>query len=113
MEADSKSPSLALMERARMLVNVSESLGLPLSGPSDPELEAAIKAVKVEQLCKGDELLFELRSPDGKAWKLYLDGRTEGFPDGALLLNHALPLVNALIGEVLCPIKQTAPGKQS
>ena len=61
-------------------------------------------AKRAEQVCAGNELLFEVRGPDGQAWKLYLDGRVEGFPAGAVMVNHALPLVNALIGEVLRPI---------
>jgi hypothetical protein len=37
-------------------------------------------------------LLFELRTKEGHTFKLFLDGRTEGFPDGTILTNHALPL---------------------
>ena len=48
----------------------------------------------------GDELLFELRGPDGQEWRLYLDGRVEGFPPGTALVNRALPLVSRLVGEV-------------
>lgn len=40
----------------------------------------------------GDELLFELRGPDGHVWRLYVDGRAEGFPLGTLVRNFALPL---------------------
>lgn len=45
------------------------------------------------------QLLFELRGPDGHIWRLYLDGRTEGFPAGTLTQNFAFPLWCALIGE--------------
>jgi hypothetical protein len=38
----------SLMERARMLVGISESLELPLSGSNDPVLEACIARVKEE-----------------------------------------------------------------
>lgn len=31
---------------------------------------------------KGDELLFELRAPGGEVYRLYLDGRAEGFLAG-------------------------------
>jgi hypothetical protein len=48
----------------------------------------------------GKELLFELRGPDGQMWRLYLDGRIEGFPLGTTVVNHALPLVSRLVGEV-------------
>ncbi len=47
-----------------------------------------------------DDLLFELRGPDGEQWKLYLSGVVEGFPPGTFVVNHASPLVNRLIGEV-------------
>lgn len=40
--------SQALMERARMLVGISESLGIPLSGSTDPALEACIARAKEE-----------------------------------------------------------------
>ncbi len=45
---------------------------------------------------KTDELLFELRAHDGHTWRLYLDGRTEGFPDGSVVKNHALPHIQSL-----------------
>lgn len=38
----------SLMERACMLVGISESLCLPLSGSNDPALEACIARVKEE-----------------------------------------------------------------
>lgn len=47
---------------------------------------------------KGDELLFELRGPDGHVWRLYLDGRTDGFPAGTAIENRAAPLWCALVG---------------
>lgn len=47
-----------------------------------------------------DELLFELHGPDGQVWRVYLDGRVQGFPPGTKVVNHALPAVNRLIGEV-------------
>jgi hypothetical protein len=45
------------------------------------------------------ELLFELHGPDGHVWALYANGRTAGFPDGTLVVNHAIPLLNSLRGE--------------
>lgn len=38
----------ALMERARMLVGVSLRLGIPLSKPADPQLQACIDRVMQE-----------------------------------------------------------------
>ncbi len=49
---------------------------------------------------EGDELLFELRGPDGHVWRLYLDGRVEGFAEGTTVVNHSLPLVLQLVGKV-------------
>ena len=49
---------------------------------------------------EGDELLFELRSPSGELWRLYMDGRAEGFPPGTAVTNHALPLTSRLLGEM-------------
>lgn len=31
---------------------------------------------------------FEVRSPDGHVWKIYEDGRTEGFPAGSVIFNR-------------------------
>lgn len=42
-----------------------------------------------------DELLFDLRGPGGETWRLYLSGRSDGFPPGTVVVNHALPMVNA------------------
>ncbi|GEM_PF-4076642 len=47
-----------------------------------------------------DELMFELRGPGGELWRLFSDGRTEGFPAGTLLVNYCLPHVARVIGEV-------------
>lgn len=49
---------------------------------------------------QSDELLFEMHGPDGQVWRVYMDGRTEGFPTGTVVENRALPLVNRLIGEM-------------
>lgn len=49
--------------------------------------------------------LFELRH-GGQVWRLYADGRYEGFPDGTVILNNASTLVNvmrSLIREKLSP----------
>lgn len=100
MDANSKSPNPALIERAKMLVGVSESLGLPISGPSDPEIEAAIAQVLAESIISSDKPLFELRGPNGAAWKLYLNGHCDGFPEGVVILNSAAPVVDYLIAKV-------------
>jgi hypothetical protein len=47
---------------------------------------------------QSDELLFEMHGPDGRVWRVYMDGRTEGFPTGTVVENRALPLLNALQG---------------
>ena len=38
------------------------------------------------------QLLFEVRTKEGHEFRVYLDGSISGFPDGSLVLNHALPL---------------------
>ena len=57
------------------------------SSPSDPEMEL-------------DQVLFELRGPDGHTWTLTLDGRCTGFPPGTTMMNLALPLTLALVGKM-------------
>lgn len=47
---------------------------------------------------QGDELLFELYGPDGQVWRVYLDGRAEGFPHGTVLTNHAWPMLHVVQG---------------
>lgn len=46
------------------------------------------------------ELLFELHGPEGQIWRLYLDGRVEGFPAGTLVVNSCLPAMARMVGEV-------------
>ena len=50
-----------------------------------------------------DELLFELHAPDGRVGKIYANGKTEGFPHGTILVNHYIPLANALRGKENVP----------
>ena len=45
---------------------------------------------------ESNELLFELRGLDGHVWRLYLDGRAEGFPIGTVIVNRAKPLFESL-----------------
>lgn len=42
-----------------------------------------------------DSLLFELTHGD-HVWRLYADGRIEGFPDGTTVFNMAAPVIAAL-----------------
>jgi len=41
-------------------------------------------------------LMFELRGDDDHIWKLYSNGRTEGFPEGACMFNHAYRVIDLL-----------------
>ena len=47
-----------------------------------------------------DVVLFELMGPSGERWTLRLDGQIQGFPAGTTVINHASPVVSALLGEV-------------
>lgn len=41
--------------------------------------------------------LFEvIDQMTGATWRLFEDGRTDGFPTNAIVINRALPLLNAL-----------------
>lgn len=42
------------------------------------------------------EALFELHGKDGHVWRLFEDGRAEGFPQGTVVLNGAAPLLAEL-----------------
>ena len=48
-----------------------------------------------------DEPLFEVRSKDGHVWLFFEDGRTEGFPEGALVINRAWPRLVALRSRIV------------
>lgn len=45
-----------------------------------------------------NELMFELKAPDGHEWKIYLDGNHQGFPEGTIIGNHAHVIVSYLKG---------------
>lgn len=50
------------------------------------------KLVDSENTC----LLFELIGQNGHIWKLYENGKIEGFPEGTVIINRAMPLLVAL-----------------
>ena len=61
------------------------------------------------------ELLFELHGPLGQVWKLYENGRAEGFPEGTVIVNRAKPLLDSLLREQQIPCsgvshQQAKPG---
>lgn len=98
----------ALRARAEMLVGLSEDLVLPLGdgGKPDHELEAAIAQVRAERSSPQlDQVLFELRGPDGQVWTLALDGTCSGFPEGTTVYNQALPLIHAQVGQRLLNVR--------
>jgi len=46
----------------------------------------------MESVTEDRELVLEVHSPLGAhSYKAWSDGSTEGFPDGALVVNHVLP----------------------
>jgi len=53
-------------------------------------------------------LLFELRGPGGEVWKLWADGRAEGFPPGTVLMNKAAPILHALLSKKYVPDSHVA-----
>lgn len=42
------------------------------------------------------QLMLEAHGPDGHVWRFYADGRTEGFPEGTVVVNHAIRHLTAL-----------------
>lgn len=65
-----------------------------------PEDNALNRVLNVRRAGTPKELLYDLLGPNGEQWKIYLNGEFEGFPPGTSGTNYALPLVNAMIGEV-------------
>lgn len=58
------------------------------------------------------EALFSLRGPDGQVWELFEDGHITGFPDGTVVINRALPLMNVARGLLRARIGPTGGPKQ-
>ena len=58
------------------------------------------------------KLLFHVKSENGNEYKLYLDGKIEGFGDGATVSNFALPFFHKLhsqsIGEIKLPTSNSS-----
>lgn len=47
-----------------------------------------------------DQPIVELRTPDGKSVKVWVDGRVEGMPEGTVIVNHAMPIFTSLLANV-------------
>lgn len=92
--------------------------GLPMPGESDlpdfhdpllvpeqwvMEYEARLRAAaspnpvqtEFDSLNSLDILLFELRRGE-HIWRIYANGKVEGFPEGTLIMNRAMPLLSKL-----------------
>jgi hypothetical protein len=56
------------------------------------------------------EPIFEIRYQDSKRFKIYENGKIEGFPDGAIIFNH----IPARISEVQanCILSDSCPSKK-
>jgi hypothetical protein len=44
------------------------------------------------------EPIFEVHSPDGDVFRIWADGRIDGFPPGSMVLNRAAPRVHLTLG---------------
>lgn len=52
---------------------------------------------------------FEVKSPDGHVWKIYADGRIEGFPEGSVIFNRIPAFVYGLLNRAeSCPTSKVA-----
>jgi len=45
-----------------------------------------------------ENLAFEVIAADGHVFRVYLDGRTQGFPEGSVVANHVAPRINLTAG---------------
>lgn len=52
----------------------------------------------IDATAKNMSLMYELHSPDGHLYRLWLDGTTEGFPEGTIIINHARREIHYLQG---------------
>ena len=48
-----------------------------------------------------DKPLFEIRGRDGHIWRLFENGRVQGFPDGVIVLNGAVTLLDGLRARIM------------
>jgi len=54
-----------------------------------------------ESNTESEELLFELIDFNtNHTWKIYKDGQCDGFPEGVMVINRALLVINALQGRI-------------
>ena len=101
-----------LMERARMLVGISENLGLPLSGEGGPELNEAVRRAQAERFLSSLDI-EALKVGDGsdglpvwigidadarKVYKIYASGLAQGFGDGNLTIINGLQSAEWRVG---------------
>ena len=45
--------------------------------------------------------LIKIYSPDGEIWRVFLDGTSDGFPEGMLVISHADELIYEIVGQVV------------
>lgn len=57
--------------------------------------------------------VFEVHGQDGHVWKVYENGRTEGFPEGSLILNRLFVLEDRLIDVINKFERAVFPKQQS
>lgn len=77
----------------RVVARVALLVGLEPTGAAKPlSREPARSPV---DLCSGPALT--LYGPGGEVWRLWADGRVEGFPDGTIVCNAVAPLFDALL----------------
>lgn len=55
------------------------------------------------------QLMLEARSPDGHVWRFYADGRTEGFPEGTVIVNHAVRHLQVLQSQLVAAAASVPP----
>ena len=52
------------------------------------------------------EPIFEVRSPSGKVFQIWVNGRISGFEDGSGITNGILPLLNYARGLLIEPVRK-------
>ncbi|MEO6147616.1 MAG: hypothetical protein ABIT70_11360, partial [Sulfuriferula sp.] len=74
-----------------LLGHNAQLTGAPLYGRQDDSRDVGQDDVKP---------LFELRGINGEVWMLYENGTATGFPDGAVIVNRAIPEFDLLRGRI-------------
>ena len=72
-----------------------------------PKIYANLSPLPNGEVTAVDKSAFKVIGPDGHEWRIYADGRTEGFPEGSTVFNR-IPLQALEMRAESCPTNRPA-----